>query len=322
MTQLHNSTTVFKLNTGATIPAIGLGTWRASKGDEARQVFLTAIKAGYRHIDTAHVYGNEKEVGEAIREAISQGIVKREDLFVTTKLWNFNHRRAKEALNESLERLGLDYVDLYLVHWPFTTLKRTDSEGKEVYLPLKAWPDYDSYFDKDWDYIKTWQQVQELVKEGKTKAVGVSNYTVKRLKKLIEHPSTKVIPSVNQVQLHQLLPEIELVDYAKEKGVVIEAYSPLGSNGAPLLKNELAQKIAEKNGIPVANLIFSWIVARGIVVLPKSATESRIISNLKIADLPQQDLDALTKYAQEHGGPQRIGTSTWVPDGLWEDSDL
>lgn len=322
MVHLQSSTVTFPLNTGASIPAIGLGTWKAVDETEAYNSVLSAIKAGYRHIDTAHVYGNEKQVGDAINAAIKQGIVKRQDLFVTTKLWNFNHRRPKEALQESLDRLGLEYVDLYLVHWPISTVEKKDAKGNVIYLPRKGEADYESYFDKDWDYLKTWHLLQTVVGEGKTKAIGVSNYTLPRLKKLLEHKDTKVVPAVNQVQLHPLLPEIDLVDYAKEKGIIIEAYSPLGSNNAPVLKNQLVNEIAEKNDIPAANVIFSWIVSRGIVVLPKSVTELRIISNLKIADLPKSDLDALTSFAAKNGGSERIGTSVWLPDGFWTDASI
>lgn len=314
---LEPCTTVFKLNTGASIPAIGLGTWKATNPAEARDAVYLAIKHGYRHIDTAYVYGNEKDVGEGIRRAISEGIVKREELFVTTKLWCFDHPDPLSALKSSVERLGLEYVDLYLMHWPIPLNKKTDSKGNIIFLPPLEGPERELFFKKDWTYLQTWAEMEKLVETGLTKAIGVSNFTAKRLESLCK--SSKIVPACNQVQLHPLLPGIELFEVAKKFGVILEAYSPLGSLDTPLLKDPLINKIAEKNGIPSANVIFSWIVSRGIVVLPKSVKEERIISNLKVTELPKEDLDALTSYAASRGGETRIGTSVWIPKGFWED---
>ncbi|GMM37855.1 trifunctional aldehyde reductase/carbonyl reductase (NADPH)/glucose 1-dehydrogenase (NADP(+)) [Saccharomycopsis crataegensis] len=317
MALLKNCTTTFKLNTGATIPAVGLGTWNSTDEKEAKGAVVAAIKAGYRHIDTAYIYRNEKQIGEGIKEAINSGLVKREELFVTTKLWCFDQTDPLPALEGSIERLGLDYIDLYLMHWPIPIHKREDANGNLIWQPPLDDPNRAEYFRKDWDFFKTWELMSKLPESGLTKAVGVSNFTAGRLEALCS--KGKLIPACNQVQLHPLLPEIELLEVANKYGVILEAYSPLGSQNTPVLKNEFISEIAKKNDIPAANVIFSWIVSRGIVVLPKSVKEARIVSNLKTIDLPKEDMEALTEYASRNGGPARVATSKWLPEGFWEE---
>ncbi|KAL6453108.1 GCY1 Glycerol 2-dehydrogenase [Candida maltosa Xu316] len=277
--KLSVNTTEFTLNTGKKIPAVALGTWQ-SPPEDAYKATLTALKNGYKHIDTAAVYGNEEGVGKAIKEA---GI-PREELFITTKLWNTDHKNIEDALDDSLKKLGLDYVDLYLIHWPVSTDKETDSPS-----------DYN-------DYVETYINLQKIYKEGnKIRAIGVSNFTKKKLEKLLSSKGIDVVPATNQVEAHPLLTQPELYNYLKEKGILLEAYSPLGSSGSPLFKNETILEIAKKNGVEPAQLLVSWAVQRETVVLPKSVTESRIISNLETFTLSDEDFDALNKLSDTYG---------------------
>ncbi|KAI5961490.1 GCY1 [Candida theae] len=278
--QLKVNTIKFTLNTGAKIPAVGLGTWRASEKDAAYNSVLTALKNGYRHIDTAAIYGNEEEVGRGIAAAK----IPREELFVTTKLWNKNHKDVEAALDESLKKLGLDYVDLYLIHWPVSTDPKTD----------KPYSDH--------DFVDTWKTLQKIYKKGKkVKAIGVSNFTVKKLEKLLNADGVDVVPAANQVEAHPLLTQPELYDYLKSKNIVLEAYSPLGSSESPLFKNKTITEIAEKNGVEPAQVLVSWAVQRNTVVLPKSVTDSRIISNIKTFTLSEEDFETLNKLSEKDG---------------------
>ncbi|CDK27875.1 unnamed protein product [Kuraishia capsulata CBS 1993] len=307
------STHTVPLNTGASIPLVALGTWQANDEDTYNAV-LTAIKAGYRHIDTAHVYKNEAAVGRAVRDCG----VPRGELFVTTKLWCTNHRIAGEALKGSIERLGLEYVDLYLMHWPVPMLK--DPADPDTFFVMK--PDGSVNNDPDWDFIKTWELLQELPATGLTKAVGVSNFSITNLTKLLEAPTTKVVPAANQVELHPLLPQTRLVEFCQSKGIVVEAYSPLGSSGSPLLKNESLLKIAGELGIPPATLAISWAVWRKTVVLPKSVSASRIESNIKVVELTDAQGEAITAIGAERPVRHVAADRDWGVPVFNDEDDL
>lgn len=276
--------TSFKLNTGAQIPAVGLGTWQSGPGEVAAAVEV-ALKAGYRLIDTAYCYGNEDEVGKGIKAAIDAGVVKREDIFVVTKLWNTYATRVETGLDKSLSLLGLDYVDLYLVHWPVAM----NPNGNDDRFPKL--PNGERDITWDHDHVATWKQMEALVKTGKTKAVGVSNYSKVYLEKLLA--KAEIVPAANQIENHPALPQDDLVDFCKSKGIHVMAYSPLGSTGSPLFQNESVKKVAEKKGVSPGTILLSYHVARGTTVLPKSVTESRIKANLEIVDLNDEDLKAL-----------------------------
>lgn len=284
---LTENTQTFTLNTGAKIPQVGFGTWK-SKDGEGYQSTKIALANGYRHIDTAAIYGNEEEVGKAIKES---GI-PREELFITTKLWNSDHKKATEALDTSLKKLGLDYVDLYLIHWPAST----DESGQKY---------------SDWNYIDTYKELQKIYKNTKkVRAIGVSNFGLKEFDKFFADPEITVVPAANQIEAHPLLQQPDLVEFLNKKNILIEAYSPLGSTGTPFLKNDKLVEIAKKNGVEVAQLILSWGVQRGTVVLPKSTTESRIISNLKTFKLSQEDFDAVTELEKAYG-TKRVNTASF-----------
>lgn len=234
------------------MPLLGFGTWKLV-GDEAYEAVTTALQAGYRHIDTAMIYRNEKEVGRAIKDS---GIA-REDLFVTTKLWNDDHNKVAEAMDSSLQKLGLQYVDLYLMHWPEETR------------------------------LQAYKDMEKLLEAGKTKAIGVSNFTIRHLDELLS--STSIVPAVNQVEFNPFLNQQELVRYCQEKDIVFEAYCPLAR--ARYLNDERLVKLAGKYQKTPAQILLRWSVQQNIVVIPKSSNEGRIKENLNIFDFELHDTD-------------------------------
>lgn len=293
---LKNSVTSVKLNTGAAIPVVGLGTWRSTTANEGYDAVRAAIKAGYKHIDGAAIYENEEQVGKAI---IDSG-VPREEIFFTTKLWCTQQRDPELALNQSLKRLGLDYVDLYLMHWPVALSAKNIKDGNYLTLPRKDDGSVDIDYP-EWNFVKTWELMQKLLASGKVKAIGISNFSIKNINELLNAPTTKVVPACNQIEVHPLLPQDELINFCKEKGIVVEAYSPLGGIGAPVLKDETIAKIAKKYGVDAGQVIISWHVQRGYVVLPKSVHENRVISNLKIFDLKPEDVKEIDNLVKIQG---------------------
>ncbi|KAL2682329.1 hypothetical protein Neosp_006779 [[Neocosmospora] mangrovei] len=307
--------THFTLNTGAKIPAVGLGTWQSKPG-EVRKAVAYALKEGYRHIDAALIYGNESEVGQGIKDSG----VPREEIFLTSKLWNTHQPNVAEGLQKSLDALGVDYLDLY-------------NETSEL-LPVN--PDGTRSIDRSWDQSETWRQMEEVYKSGKVKAIGVANWSIPYLEEL--QKTWKVVPAVNQVELHPFLPQHELREYCDKLGILLEAYSPLGSTGeylqvcgamdgtsdrtlltetnepnlagAPIMSDDEIQKIADKNGVSAATILISYHVNKGVVVLPKSVTEKRISSNKEVISLSEEDLVALDSLASK-GKAKRINTPLW-----------
>lgn len=267
----NNQHPTFKLNTGAGISSIALGTWESSDEDAYKAV-LTALKTGYRHIDTAAIYGNEAAVGRGIRDSG----VPRDQLFVTTKLWCTDFAHPEQALDTSLKKLGLDYVDLYLMHWPVAL----DSHKK---------------VDKSITFQDTWAKMQKLP-HSKARAIGVSNFTVAKLKELLEAPTTTVTPAALQVELHVNLQQQKLIDFCKSKGIVVEAYSPLARGN---LDNSVVKKIAEKHNVSPASVVLAWGIQRGTVVLPKSVTPERIESNFVTPKLDDEEMKQITSIGKE-----------------------
>ena len=291
----------FKLNNGVIIPAVGFGTF-ASEGakGETYKAVEAALNIGYRHLDCAWFYQNEEEVGEAVRDFLKKrSDVKREDLFICTKVWNHLHEpeEVKWSLNNSLEKFGLDYVDLFLVHWPIA------AEGDDKKMPkLNAKGQYVIKEQLTKDPKPTWKAMEELYKEKKTRAIGVSNWTVAGLKDMLSWCEVK--PQVNQVEIHPFLPNDELVKFCFDNDIMPSAYSPLGSQnqvpstGEKVNTNPTLNSIAEKGGNTLAQVLIAWGIKRGYVVLPKSSTPSRIESNFKTIDLTDADFKAVNEVAK------------------------
>lgn len=264
-----------------------------------------ALSIGYRHIDTAYSYGNEEEVGLGLKKAFDAGL-KREDVFVTTKLWSTHHRRVQENLDMSLKKLGLDYVDLYLMHWPVAM----NPNGNHPMFPVIADGSRDVDFSRH--HVDTYLDMEKLLETGKVKAIGVANYSVMYLQELLARAS--VVPAVNQIENHPLLPQQDVSDFCKASGIHITAYSPLGSTGSPLLKLPIVEQIAAKHAVPPASVLLSYhgvhhttctilvmltgyAVERGHSVLAKSVTPSRIKANRQVIKLDSEDMQGLAELA-------------------------
>lgn len=262
-----------KFNDGRTIPQLGYGVWQV-EDEVAEKVVGTALETGYRHVDTAAIYGNEAGVGRAI----ASSDVAREDIFLTTKLWNSDqgYESAFEAFDASLKKLGTDYVDLYLIHWA---------------KPLQGL------------YLDSWRALIELQKQGKVRSIGVSNFPEEQLREIIE--KTGVVPAIHQVELHPYFSQEALRAVHAEYGIVTEAWSPLG-NGSDLLQNPVLAEIAERHGATPAQVVLAWHLAKGTVAIPKSVTPSRIEENLASVNvkLTAEDIAAVDALSTPEG---RIG---------------
>jgi 2,5-diketo-D-gluconate reductase A len=264
---------VVTLNNGVQIPQLGFGVWQVPDAETAAAVG-TALEAGYRSIDTAAIYGNEKGTGAAIA---ASGL-RREELFVTTKLWNSDqgHDRTLAGFDASLEKLGLDHVDLYLIHWPT--------------------PERDTYLD-------TWRALGKILADGRARAIGVSNFKPAHLRRLIDE--TGVVPAVNQVELHPLLQQPELRAFHAEHGIATEAWSPLAQGS--LLQHPVLTGIAQRLGRTPAQVILRWHLQLGTIVIPKSVTPERIRQNADVFGFTLDEADMTAVTALDQGDAGRIG---------------
>ena len=247
----------FTMHNGKTIPCIGYGTYKTSE-EEVYDAVIAAIKAGYRHIDTAAFYKNEAGVGRAVRECG----VPREEIFVTSKVWNTNrgYENTKKAFAESMERLGLEYMDLYLIHWP-ANKKQFGDEAKKI-------------------NAETWRALEELYAEGKVRAIGLSNFLPHHIEELME--GAKVKPMVDQIEFHPGWAQLEVSEYCRKKDIVVEAWSPLGRKDA--LDNEVLREIGAKYQKGTAQVCIRWIIQHGILPLPKTVNPDRMAENADVFD--------------------------------------
>lgn len=310
---------------GAEIPCIGLGTFGSDRitAEEIAGAVKEAIALGYRHIDCASVYGNEAEIGRVLREVLSSGLVKREDLWITSKLWNDKHGEGdvQASCAQSLKDLRLDYLDLYLVHWPFPNFHppgcsvTSRSESAKPYIHA--------------NYMKTWHQMEELVKAGLVKHIGTSNMTVPKLKLLLA--DAQILPACNEMELHPHFQQPELFEYVKRNNIVPIAYSPIGSPGRPErdrtpddtvdITDPLIISLAEKYGVHPAAICLKWAIKRGQIPIPFSTNRKNIRSNLdavvsaQLSDKELNQISAIDKNCRLIKGQVFL----WRDNQDWQD---
>jgi len=291
------------------IPALGFGTLIA---DLTVTITATrdALDAGFRHFDCAERYGNEREVGTALQAGLAAGGIARDDIFVTTKLWNSNHRpeRVEPAFEASLERLGLKYLDLYLIHTPFAFQPGDDQDPRDQGGNV--------IYDRGVTLLDTWKALETLVDHGKCRAIGLSDISLNELKPI--YASARIKPAVVQVESHPYLPETELLEFCKENGIVFLAFAPLGHGMKPgLLEDPVIAAIAARVGKTPAEVLLAWAVQRGTAVLTTPRSAARARENFDIAALPQDALDEINRIQTRQRLNQVVSTGVpgFIPKG-------
>lgn len=307
-----------RLSSGFSMPMVGLGTWKSTKPGEARDAVEAAIDAGYRHIDCALVYGNEVEVGQALKKKMDGGI-KREDLFIVGKLFNNSHKRecVQPACEKSLADLGLQYLDLYLIHWPHAF------QSGGACLPKRD--DGTVIYDEETHFTETWSAMEKLVAAGLVKSIGISNFNASQVKEITR--TCKIKPAMNQVERHPYFDQARLLNACLEEGIPLTAYCPLGSGDNPcrkegdpkLLEDEVLVQIGKKYGKSAAQVAIRWQIDCGVAVVPKSSNPGRIVQNFDVCDfqLTSEDRDAIAAINRDW----RCNEPTITIDGVAKPRD-
>ncbi len=310
---LERPVDTLSFDNGDAMPIIGLGTWKSAPG-EVYGAVKTALKMGYRHIDCAPIYGNEAEVGRALKESFESGVVDRDDVWITSKLWNDSHapEDVRPALEATLDDLNLDALDLYLIHWPVVHEKGVAMpQSPDGLVPLDERP-----------IRETWAAMEALVEAGLIHHIGVSNFSVPKLRSLISNANRR--PEMNQIELHPYLQQPEMLDFCDDAGVHLTAYSPLGSSDRPeamkvedepsLMSDAVVHEIAERHDASPAQVLISWAIHRGTAVIPKSVTPAHIEDNLAAAELALTDAD-MDALAELDRGFRYVSGAGWAMEG-------
>ena len=296
---------------GDILPLIGLGTY-LSKKNEVYSAVLEAIRIGYRHIDCAYIYGNEKEIGNALQDAFKVGMVKRSDIFVTSKLWNSDHapERVEIAIRKSLNDLQLDYLDLYLIHWPvaFKTGQEQAIDASDLLSP------------DEMPISITWKEMEKIQKAGLTKHIGVSNFNIPKLRRLIDNAEIK--PEVNQIELHPYFQQNEIIEFSQKNKILLTAYSPLGSShlvhsDTSIISEKLIIEIAEKYSCSPTQVVLAWGMQRGTAVIPKSVNLLRIQENFRSLNIALEMEEMLKINKLERGMRIANGLYVVLPGGCY-----
>ncbi len=311
----------FNLLDGDSVPALGLGTWKLA-GDDARVTVQTAIGLGYRHIDCAPIYENEPDIGRALEFSLRGGEVSREKLWVTSKLWNDSHRAddVRPALERTLHDLQLDYLDLYLMHWPV------------AHKPGVSRPDDGTGFLslEDVPLGETWTAMRDRRDAGLCRHIGVANFSTSKLQSLIDETGT--VPAVNQVEAHPFLQQRELLEFCEENKILLTAYSPLGSRDRPddmkqadepsLFDHPTVQSIAERHDVSSASVLIAWAIQRGTIVIPKASSEAHLRENLQAAELELAESEMQDLESLDRGFRYVDGTFWEMPGGPYTAANL
>lgn len=301
----------FTLNNGVRMPALALGTANPhAEIGRTKQAVKAAIKSGYRGIDTAWAYRSEPFVGSAIRELIEEDVIRREDIFITSKVWPVLWDDAERSLDESLESLGVDYVDLWLQHWPICYVKQENSHGINGLSRNPETPKGDPFYDFNGDWLETYLQMERIYldpSDHRVRSIGVSNFPEHYLERTLFECAVK--PAVNQVEMHPRLPQLSLKRFCRAHNIMLEAYSPFGSHNAPNVHIPLVKDLAVKYNVSPSGILNSYHIRQGNTVTSRSLDSTRIVSNIEFAPLTEEDLERLDNLGITE--PKRFIDEKW-----------